>query len=94
MIDEAEPCSVTFKKEKITMITILVFFDFSYALRALWDNYLLFETQNILLSTLSAILTPILVDILPVSLVMMFHARNLNSTVPRYQESASEMTVS
>ena len=47
-----------------------------------------------MLGTVSGILMPLFYDILPVSLVMMFHARNLNSTIPGYQEAAGETTVS
>ena len=73
----------TFSKEKAQVLLTLVLFDSTYALRLVWNLVIsiskLPETQTFLFITLNLLLSGLVFDLVPIALILYFHAKNFGS---------------
>ena len=69
----------TFSKEKAQVLLTLVLFDSTYALRLVWNLLSISklpETQTFLFITLNLLLSGLVFDLVPIALILYFHAKN------------------
>ena len=66
----------TFRKERRTLLTILVIFDLSYVLRALYDLLFAQYASMPFFLAVSALIIPELFDMIPICLILIYHTKN------------------
>ena len=78
---ETEDMAV-FKREKCTLLTILIIFDISFVLRFVTDIFTSHASRNFeydMLPTINAIVTPQVCDLIPICCILYIHSRNFKA---------------
>ena len=67
-----------FMSEKRTLLTILIIFDLTYIVRAIWDNVFNGQIEAAMARTITTILCGAVFDLMPTALILLLHSKNLS----------------